>query len=93
VKFLSHNLNNSDRWQTYKQLELISDRVSKPQANQPRFLFGLDLAWHTILSLLIAELIEEQQVEYLERCWRLDEVEQNQENNSHFWQRLWTLMN
>ena len=93
MKFLRHNTNNSDRHKAYKQLELIPDGVFKPNADKPHFLFCLNLAWHIVLSLLIAELVEEQQVEYLERCWKIDEFKQTPENNSSFLQRLWMLMN
>ncbi|MGL5805492.1 MAG: hypothetical protein ACRC2R_15660 [Xenococcaceae cyanobacterium] len=93
MKFLRHSIANGNRWQVYKQLELIPDTVLKSSPNKSRFLFGLDIAWQTLLSLLVNELVEEQLVEYLERCWELDESGQNQQNNSSFLQRLWMLMN
>jgi hypothetical protein len=92
MKFSGHNITNSDRWQNYQQLELIPDTVSKPDSNRLRFWFGLDLAWQILLSLLADELVEEQQMEYLERCWNLDEFGHKQDNSS-FLQRLWKLMN
>jgi hypothetical protein len=91
MKFLRHNITNGDRWQTYKQLELIPDTVLKSSPNKPRFLFGLGIAWQTLLSLLVDELVEEQQIEYLERCWQLD-FGQNKQSNSSFLRKLWMLM-
>jgi hypothetical protein len=93
MKFLRHNITNGDRWQDYKQLELIPDKTLKSNVDRPRFLFGLDLAWQTLLSLLVDELVEEQQVEYLERCWNLDEFGQSKQNNSSFLKRFWMLIN
>jgi hypothetical protein len=92
MKFLRHNISHSDRWENYKQLELIPDRICKPNTNKFRFLFGLGSAWHILLSLLIAELIEEQRVEYLERCWKINESKSNSENKTNFFRKLWTLM-
>jgi hypothetical protein len=83
MKFSGHNISNSDRWQNYQQLELIPDTVSKPDSNRLRFWFGLDLAWQILLSLLADELVEEQQIEYLE----------HKRDNSSSLQKLWKLMN
>jgi hypothetical protein len=40
----------------------------------------------------MAELIEEQQVEYLERCWKINESNSNSENKTNFFQKFWTLI-
>jgi hypothetical protein len=92
MKFLRQNIFHSDRWETYKKLELIPDRICKPNISKSHFLFGLGSAWHILLSLLIAELIEEQRVEYLERCWQINESKSNSANKTNFFQKLWTLM-
>lgn len=81
------------QWQTYKQLELIPDSVPNPYASGSAFTFGLSLAWRSLLSLLMDELVDEQQVEYIERCWTLNEFGQGDKSPSSPLQRLWVLMN
>lgn len=78
------------RWLTYRQLELISDSVSNPE--QPTFAFGLNFLWRGLLNLLSEELVDEQRVEYLDRCWQLDETEVGRQSPTTTLQRLWTLM-
>lgn len=71
MKYLDSN-NTSvdrDRWEAYKQLELISDRIDNPDRYRGGFKFGIDRVWRTLLGLLMDELVTEQQVEYLDRCW------------------------
>lgn len=81
------------QWQTYKQLELIPDSVPNPHPNVSAFTLGINLAWKKLLSLLVDELVDvEQQVDYIERCWALNEFGQG-DNPSSPLQRLWTLMN
>lgn len=83
---------NKSEWQTYKQLELISDSVPHP-VKAARFKFGLGRAWQVLICLLIDELVDqEQQVEYIERCWALNEFGQK-DNSDNSLQRLWELMN
>lgn len=84
---------NKFHWQTYKQLELIPDSVPNPNNKVSTFKFGLDIAWKTLISLLADELVdEEQKVEYIERCWKLNEFGKG-DNPSSSLQRLWVLMN
>lgn len=78
------------RWLTYRQLELISDGVPDPE--QPAFAFGLNFLWRGLLNLLSEELVDEQRVEYLDRCWQLNETEARQQSPTTTLQRLWTLM-
>ena len=86
------NPTNNAQWQTYKHLELIPDSVPNPDASVSAFTFGLNLAWRSLLSLLMDELVDEQQVEYIERCWALNESGQRANPSSPL-QRLWVLMN
>lgn len=92
------SLNQKSQWQTYKQLELIPDSVPNPDAKVATFKFGLvkfglGRAWRSLLSLLIDELVDqEQQVEYIERCWALNEFGEK-DNPTSSLQRLWVLMN
>jgi hypothetical protein len=53
------------KWQAYQRLEMLPPQVTR---SVPTFTFGLGYLWRTLLQLLVAELIEEQQVDYLERC-------------------------
>lgn len=91
MQFLSPT--NNSHWQTYKQLELIPDSIPNPYARVSTFKFGLNHAWRSLLSLLVDELVTEQQVEYIERCWALNEFGQRDKSASNPLQRLWVLMN
>lgn len=84
---------NKSQWQTYKQLELIPDSVPAPNTNASTFKFGLGFTWRKLLSLLMDELVDEQKVDYLERCWVLNEFGQKDESSSSSLQRLWLIMN
>ncbi len=80
------------QWQAYKQLELLPVSVPNPSAKTLKFRLGLDLAWRSLVSLLVDELVDqEQQVEYLERCWTL-EFGRKDPSPATTLQRLWTLM-
>lgn len=91
-----HSKNNLDgqpsqhHWHTYRQLELIPNSV--PQPNTGSFAFGLDFLWRGLLNLLAEELVDEQRVEYLDRCWTLDETTVGQQTPTVMLQRLWSLM-
>jgi len=81
------------QWQAYKQLELLPVSVPNPSANIPKFRLGLDLVWRSLVSLLVDELVDqEQQVEYLERCWT-SEFGNEDPSPTTTLQQLWTLMN
>lgn len=69
MNFSIHHSSPDAQWQTYQELEQITDTASSP-SDHPRFMFGLGAAWKILISLLIDELIEEQRVDYLERCWQ-----------------------
>ena len=83
---------NDRQWQAYKQLELVPDSVLNPSASAPDFRFGLDRLWRSLISLLADELVDrEQQVEYLERCWKSDIGDED--SSASRLHQLWTLMN
>ncbi|MBZ8178875.1 hypothetical protein [Oscillatoria salina] len=91
-KSLIHNVANQLQWQTYQQLELLPNSVENPQAKTAKFALGLDLVWRLLIIALTKELIyQDQQVEYLERCWAFD-FEENNSTNSQTLQKLWTLI-
>ena len=62
-----------DRWEVYKQLELVPDAIDNPDRHRGGFKFGIDLVWRTLLGLLVDELVTEQQIDYLDRCWEAHE--------------------
>ena len=92
MKFLRRNVTNENQWQNYKQLELIPSFVPNPHSNKIS-LIGLNLAWQLLLTALTYELVDEQQQEYLERCWQLSELEEKGNAHANTLERLWTLMN
>lgn len=90
MKFSHHNTTESPYWHTYKALELISDAVEDPQANCLKFSFGLKQIWRLLLVALTQELVyDDQRIEYLERCWAVNELEAY----ANTLQKLWALMN
>lgn len=93
MKFTHRNAKEKSCWQTYKVLELIPDAVPNPQVNRLNFGFGLDQAWRLLIVALTQELVYEQQIEYLERCWAVKWFEPDANTGSKTLQKLWTLMN
>lgn len=92
MKFLPRNTTTENQWQNYQQLELIPRFVPNPHTNKFS-LIGLTLAWQLLLKAVTYELVDEQQVEYLERCWRLNDLEEKGNTYAKILERLWTLMN
>lgn len=80
------------QWQTYKELELLPDSVSQQETNKS-IMLPLRAAWRLLIHALANELVFEQQIEYLERCWTLGESEPYTAVKSKTWHKLWTLMN
>lgn len=93
MQFIHRNITNKSQWQIYKELELIPDSVTYSQANNMTFAFGLDRVWRLLIIALTQELVEEQQVEYLERCLAVNNFDVDSHKGSKTLQKLWTLMN
>lgn len=89
MKSLHRNLKQS-LWENYRESELIPNSISEPSARK-KFSFGLDRVWRVLIIALTQELVYEQQVEYIQRCWERDHLDA--ENDDNTWQQLWTLMN
>lgn len=79
------------QWQIYKELERIPDSISAPKTNKLASIPPLRAAWRLLIDALAQELIYEQQVEYLERCWTIGQSELDNDTNNT-WHKLWTLM-
>ncbi|WP_143467486.1 hypothetical protein [Leptolyngbya ohadii] len=86
-----HRTVDESRWHLYKQLELLPASVPNPANKDNPFAIGLNALWRPLLGLLMDELVEEQQVEYLDRCWALNEWGEDQ-NSASSLRRLWVLM-
>ncbi len=80
------------QWQQYCELELIPLTLPDPATQTPPFTWGLNWLWRGLLHLLIEELVEEQRVEYLDRCWALDISQPPAPSAVQPLQRLWVLM-
>lgn len=92
MKFLSHDSKLDSQWQTYKQLELLPESITRSNRTNARFMFGLSWAWESLIKLLVAELIAEKRAdEYLDRCWALDGFDTKSSPTSHL-KQLWVLM-
>jgi hypothetical protein len=94
MKFLDHQEIDIDRyqWEAYKQLELVPDTVDRPDSHRVPFKFGIDLVWRTLITLLVDELVTEQKADYLDRCWRSNDLDEGKRSPSQTLQRLLTLM-
>lgn len=93
MQFIHRNITKKSQWQIYKELELIPDSVTYSQANNMTFAFGLDRVWGLLIIALTQELVEDQQVEYLERCLAVNNFDLDSHKGSKTLQKLWTLMN
>lgn len=92
MKFSTQDEINYQKWKAYKRLELIPEIVPSLNSNQIAIRLGFDRAWRLLITLLLDELVIEQQVEYLDRCWALNNLEESQRSPSKTLQRLLTLM-
>lgn len=93
MQFIHRHLTNKSQWKAYKELELIPHSVPYSQANKVTFAFGLDRVWQLLIVALTQELVEDQQVEYLERCLTASNFDLESHKGSQTLQKLWTLMN
>jgi hypothetical protein len=77
MKYLDRNKTeiDRDRWEVYKHLELVPDEIDRP--NRGGFKFGIARVWRTLIGLLMDELVTEQQIDYLDRCWGVDEKDRS----------------
>jgi hypothetical protein len=92
MNFAAHNPVNNTQWNRYRQLELLPNTVPNPASYRNPLTFGLNVVWRSLLALLIDELVEEQRVEYLERCWSLNEFGEGDQSSSNSLQRFWVLI-
>jgi hypothetical protein len=94
MKFLDDREIDIDcyQWEAYKQLELVPDTVDRPQRDRVNFKFGIDRAWRVLVSLLMDELVTEQKVEYLDRCWEANALEVSKRSPSQTLKRFLTLI-
>lgn len=91
---LSNRSPQEYQWQAYKQLELLPVSVPNPSNEGLKFRLGLGTVWRALVSLLVYELVDqEQQVEYLERCWTSEFGNEEELASRNTLQKLWALMN
>lgn len=79
----------TENWYLYKSLELLPSSETR---FTPVPTFGLDRLWHGLLGLLADELIEEQRVEYLERCLQHNIAEPEAKPRSSVWRQFLKLI-
>lgn len=79
----------TNNWYLYKNLELLPPSQTPP-ASIPTF--GVDRLWRGLLGLLADELIEEQRVEYLERCLQHDIAEPQAKAQTSIWKQFLKLI-
>ncbi|MCA1995528.1 hypothetical protein [Leptodesmis sichuanensis] len=93
MTFSGGKLTSNSQWRTYQELELIPETVANPASQAKPLVSTLNLLWRALLDLLLDELVEEQRVEYLDRCWALNEFGERTQSLSNSLQRFWVLMN
>ncbi len=93
MNFLDHSLTNRSQWATYRQLELIPESIANPAHQANSLTSCLNAVWRPLLALLMEELVAEQRVEYLDRCWALNEFGEVEQASTNSLQRFWTLIN
>jgi hypothetical protein len=72
--------------------QFAPDRCRQSSIDSHRFSWGIGAVWHLLIKLLVNELSKEQQIDYLNRCWRLNSSETEQKSLSATLKRLWVLM-
>jgi hypothetical protein len=75
-------------WETYKRLEDLPTDL--PQPSSSALTWGTQHLWRKLQDLLADELVHEQKVEFLERCWFRD---YSPRQKSVTLRQLWQLMN
>lgn len=85
------DLIDDPQWYCYRHLELIPKAAPKPSRYRNPLTSGLNTLWSSLLSILMEELVEEQRIEYLDRCWALDEFGEGERPSSSL-RRFWTLI-
>jgi hypothetical protein len=83
---------DSNALQPYNRSFSGFDRVHRSSLSSLRFKFGVDSAWSLLTSLLVDELVDEQRIEYLERCWAQDNPSRDSKSRSNQFKQLWSLM-
>jgi hypothetical protein len=92
MKFSRRDLTNSSQWAAYRQLEQIPDSIPNPNRRTNRLASCLNPVWRSLLTLLMDELVTEQRVEYLDRCWTLNELGEGDRVRSNSLQRFGKLI-
>lgn len=92
MKFVIHKAESEAQWERYRQLELLPESVPNPANASNPLTSSLNPLWRSLLALLIDELVAEQRVEYLDRCWSLNAWGERDQSSPHSLHRLWTLM-
>lgn len=95
MELFSCSSTNDCQWALYKQLELIPPRTPHPYDRSIPLASAFNPLWKSLLRLLLDELVYEQQIEYLDRCWSLNAFGENPDDSaaSNSLHKLWVLMN
>jgi hypothetical protein len=92
MQYFNERSTSQAQWQTYSQLELLPHySQSRVQAGSLSLL-GLGWIWRHFIRLLIAELVEEQRQEYLDRCFSQDLAREELQSPTQSLKRLLWLM-
>ncbi|MCL1472216.1 hypothetical protein [Argonema antarcticum] len=81
------------QWQTYKNLELIPDPVTEPQASNSAFITRLGKGWRSLVDTVVEKFPEQRQIQHLEKCWSFNWTESSSTNRAMIWSTLWLILN
>lgn len=80
------------QWKFYAALEEIPDTVPEPQTLPSMITHPWAAVWRSFVNLFCQELLYEQQIDYAERCFQIDQSHASEANDSNQWNKLGKLM-
>lgn len=92
MSFSGHFSEDPQDWQHEARSLSGRDQIQRSPLGHFYFRFGANSAWSLLISLLIDELVDEQRIEHLERCWMLEQPSKESKLRSSNLKQLWALM-
>lgn len=81
------------QWHIYRNLELIPDTVTEPQASNSAFVIRLTEGWRSLVNKIVDNFSLERQVDHLEKCWFLNGTEHKNRNWATTASTVWLFLN
>ncbi|CAC5343853.1 MULTISPECIES: hypothetical protein [Planktothrix] len=81
------------QWEIYRKLELIPDTVLFPSNEQGISGFYQGKIWHCWVIFCAKNLSEQQTLNHIEDCFKLDFSDPNSTKRFHLFRTLWLILN